>query len=117
MKKKTGIALARHPLADRLENYDSVESVTAIIHEQTQAFNEFQRKDKVLRPLKRAVSVLCKLSATTNFGQNIGLVRPYALTGVTVFVSDLHFIAFPACEGNTHRPRCSSLCMCFSLVY
>jgi hypothetical protein len=75
-EKKTGIALAKHPLADRLQNCDSVESVTAVLHEQTQAFSEFRGKDKVLKPLRKAVSVLCKISATANFGQNIGLVRP-----------------------------------------
>lgn len=75
-EKKTGIALAKHPLADRLQNCDSVESVTAVLHEQTQAFSEFRGTDKILKPLKKAVSVLCKLSATANFGQNVGLVRP-----------------------------------------
>jgi hypothetical protein len=73
---KTGIALANHPLADSLQNCDSVESVTAILHEQTQVFSEFRGKDKVLKPLRKAVSVLCRLSATANFGQDIGLVRP-----------------------------------------
>ena len=81
---QTGIALAKHPLAEKLQNCDSVESVTAILREQTQAFSEFQEKDKVLKPLKKAVSVLYKLSATTNFGQDIGLVRPYALTGCSM---------------------------------
>ena len=27
-----------------------------------------------------------------------------------------HTIAFPACDSNTHRPRCPTLRMCFSLV-
>jgi hypothetical protein len=109
-EKKTGIALAEHPLADRLQNCDSVESVTAVFHEQTQAFSEFRGKDKVLKPLKKAVSILCKLSATANFGQNIGLVRPSALTRCSG--SDPHPIAFPTREGDTHRSRCPTLCMC-----
>ena len=109
-EKKTGIALAKHPLADRLQNCDSVESVTAVLHEQTQAFSEFRGKDRVLKPVRKAVSVLCKLSATANFGQKIGLVRPLALTGCSG--SDPYPIAFRACECNTHRPRCPALCMC-----
>ena len=80
-EKQTGIALANHPLADRLQDCDSVESVFAVFHEQTQTFGEFREKDKVLKPLKKAVSVLCKLSATANFGRDIGLVRPSPLTG------------------------------------
>ena len=75
-QNQTGVALATHPLAEKLQNCHSVESVTAVLREQTQAFSEFQEKDKVLKPLKKAVSVLHKLSATANFGKDIGLVRP-----------------------------------------
>ena len=79
-EKQTGIALAKHPLAEQLQNCDSVESVTAVLREQTQAFKEFRGKDKVLKPLKVAVSVLHKLSAAANFGQDVGLVSPSVLT-------------------------------------
>jgi hypothetical protein len=75
-EKQTGIALAKHPLAEKLQNCGSVESVTAVLHEQTQAFSEFRGKDKVLKPLNRAVSVLYRLSATADVGQAIGLVCP-----------------------------------------
>jgi hypothetical protein len=74
-QKQTGISLAEHPLAEQLQNCDTVESITAVLCEQIQAFREFQGNDKVLKPLKKAVSVLYKLSATANFGQDIGLVR------------------------------------------
>ena len=77
-EKQTGIALAKHPLAKQLQNCDSVESVTTVFHEQTQAFSEFWGKDKVLKPLKTVLSVLYKLSAAANF---VGLVRLQALTG------------------------------------
>jgi hypothetical protein len=63
-EEQTGVVLAKHPLADRIQNCDSVESVSAVLHEQIQAFNEFREKHKVLNPLKKVVSVLCKLSAT-----------------------------------------------------
>ena len=75
-QKQTGIALAEHPLAEQLQNCDSVESVTAVLREQTQAFSESQEKDKILKPLKKAISTLCKLSAAASFGQDLGLVRP-----------------------------------------
>ena len=75
-QNQTGIALDKHPLAERLKNCDSVESVTALLREQAQAFREFREKDKVLKPLKKAVSVLHKLSSTANFGQDMSLVRP-----------------------------------------
>lgn len=75
-ENQTGIALAKHPLAEELQNCHSVESVTAVLHKQTRAFSEYQEKDKVLKPLQRALTVLHTLSATANFGQDIGLVRP-----------------------------------------
>jgi hypothetical protein len=65
-EKKTGIVLAKHPLAEKLQNCNSVESVTAVFQEQTQAFSDFRGGDKVLKPLKTIVSVLHKLSAAAD---------------------------------------------------
>ena len=74
-ERQTGITLSMHPLAEQLQNCDSVESVTAVLRDQTQAFSEFRRNDKVLKPLKKAVSVLYKLSSIANFGQDVVPVR------------------------------------------
>jgi hypothetical protein len=79
-EKQTGIALAEHPLAERLGNCNTVESVFAILHEQTQAFGEFRGKDEITNLLKRIISILYKLAATAHFGQAFGLVCPQALT-------------------------------------
>ena len=84
-ERQTGIPLAKHPLAEQLQNCDSVESVTAVLREQTQAFSEFRGRDKVMGLLKNAVSVLYKLSATADLGQAIGLVRLWELMGVRRF--------------------------------
>jgi fungal STAND N-terminal Goodbye domain len=78
---QTGIALAKHPLAERLQECHSVESITAVLHEQTQAFNEFRGKDKIIKSLKNAVSVLYKLSACAKLGEVIGVVHPKTLMG------------------------------------
>jgi len=71
--KQTGKALANHPLAEKLQSCDTVESVTAVLREQTETFSEIRGKDKVMKPLKNVLSVLHKLSS---FGQDLGLVRP-----------------------------------------
>jgi hypothetical protein len=76
-KQQTGIELAEHPLAERLQNCNSVESVTAILREQAQDFKEFREKDKVLNPLKRILTVLNILPSAADFAQDVGLVRPY----------------------------------------
>jgi hypothetical protein len=74
-EKQTGIALVKHPLAEQLQNCISVESVTDVFREQTQAFNDFRGRDKIMKLLKNSTSVLYKLTAAANFGQDIGLVR------------------------------------------
>ena len=86
---KTGIVLAEHPLAERLQECRSVESITAVLHEQTQAFNEFRGKEKVMKLLKNAASILYKLSACAKLGEVIGLVHQKALMGS--FVHLIHF--------------------------
>jgi hypothetical protein len=67
-----------------------VESITAVLHEQTQAFNEFRGKEKVMKLLKNAVSVLYKLSAYAKLGEVIGVVHLNALIG-----SSLRLIPIP----------------------
>ena len=75
-EKQTGMALDKHPLAERLQDCDSVDSFTSVLREQTQAFSEFWGKDKIMKLFKNVVTTLYKLSAVANFGQAIGLVRP-----------------------------------------
>ena len=78
-ERQTGIALAKHPLAERLQECDSVESITAVLYEQTQAFDEFLGKEEIMKSLKNVVSVLCELSACAKLGEVIGMVHQKAL--------------------------------------
>jgi hypothetical protein len=104
------IVLAQHPLTGQLQNCDSVESVTSILHEQT-AFSQFRGKDKIIEPLKNALSVLDKLSATANLWS--GYQPGTFMDANKVFsVSDPHPVEFRACDGNTHASRCPTPCMC-----
>ena len=57
-------------------------SVTSLLHEQTQAFSEFRSNDKIMGPLKNALSVLDGFSATANFGQDIG-------TSVCIYIRNI----------------------------
>ena len=75
-QRQTGTTLASHPLAEKLQNCDSVESVTAVLQEQTRAFTEFRGGDnRIMKSLKSVVSALYTLSASTALGEAIGLVR------------------------------------------
>ena len=75
-EQQTGIELAEHPLAEHLQEGNTVDRVTAILREQAQDFEKFREKDKVLKPLKRVLTVLHKLSFAANFAEDVGLVCP-----------------------------------------
>ncbi len=76
-QNQTGTTLVNHPLAEKLRNCNSVESVTAVLQEQARAFTEFRGgDDKIIKSLKSVVSVLYTLCASTAPGEAIGFVRP-----------------------------------------
>jgi hypothetical protein len=75
-KQQTGIELAEHPLAERLQDCNSVESVTAILLEQAQGFKEFREKDKVLKSVKKFLAVLHGLPSAADFAQDVVSVCP-----------------------------------------
>jgi hypothetical protein len=73
---QTGTTLASHPLAQKLQNCDSPESVTAVLQEQARTFSEFRGGDgRVMKSLRPVVSVLYTLSNSGTLGGAIGLVR------------------------------------------
>ena len=74
-RQQTGIDLVTHPLAQRLQYCNSVESVTAVLHEQAQDFKEFREKNKVLKPLKKVLTVLHSRPFAANLAQDFGLAR------------------------------------------
>ena len=74
-RQQTGIELAKHSLAERLQNCNSVESVIDIIREQAQDFNKFREKDKILKPLKKVLNLLQILpSPAADVAHHFGLV-------------------------------------------
>jgi hypothetical protein len=99
-QKQTGTTLASHPLAEKLQDCDSIESVTAVLHEQARAFREFRDGDgRVMKSLEAVVSVVDTLSVGTVLGEAIGLVR----WTISMGVPDLrcfYYAAIPACKGH-----------------
>jgi hypothetical protein len=83
-QKQTGITLAEHPMAQRFQNCDSVESITALLQGQTQALGELKGSDRMTKSLNSVVSVMCSLSAFTAFGSATDLVRRKVLIGFSV---------------------------------
>jgi hypothetical protein len=62
-ERQTGIVLGNHPLAEQLQDCDSIESVTAVLREQTRAFRRGQNRETIKK------NTVYKLPAT-------GPVRP-----------------------------------------
>jgi len=84
---KTQISLAEHPLAQKLENCHSIESIATLLQDQARTFGEFRGRDRMMKSIRNIVSFLYKLSATTTLIDGISLVRQKTL--MTVFhVSD-----------------------------
>ena len=78
-ENQTGISLASHPLAEQLQNSQSVEFVTTLLQEQTRAFRKFRGSEKIIKLLKNVVSALSSITSTAALGQ----VCPMLLMGVT----------------------------------
>jgi hypothetical protein len=78
-ENQTGIPLANHPLAEQLQNCQSVESVTTLLQEQARDFSKFRGSDKIFKSLNSVVSTLSRVSATATLGQAIGMVCPTLL--------------------------------------
>ena len=72
-QNQTGSSLIDHPFAKQLESCDSVDSITAILEEQTQIFRDFRGDDgKLVKSIKYSVNILYTLSTNT---ASVGLVR------------------------------------------
>jgi hypothetical protein len=109
-EKQTGIPLAKHPLAEQLQNCQSVESVMALLQDKARAFSKFRGSGKITKSLKSVVSAIAAL------GQDIGMVCPW-LTDRGFHVSEGYSIVVPPCECNIYWPWYPTRCMCLFCFY
>ena len=94
-QSQTCTTLFSHPLAEKLQHCDSVESVTAVLQEQARAFSDFRGGDgRIMKSLRTVVSVLYTLSENSALSGAIGLVRRKASSTCPKFL--IHYSqAFP----------------------
>ena len=71
-EKQTDITLAKHPLFEKFQHCDSIESVAALFQEQIFTWREFQGSERIIKSLNSVISVLCAMPIIVN----LGLVRP-----------------------------------------
>jgi hypothetical protein len=74
-EETTNIILAKHPLAEKLNNCHSSESVTLFFRDRAQEFGTFPGSDKVVNSITNIASILCSLSAAVTLGDATDLVR------------------------------------------
>jgi hypothetical protein len=80
----TGIALAEHQLAVRLQNCDSIDSITTLFKCEARSSSDLQGSDRIMKSIESTVSILYTLSATASLGDVIDLVYQKALMGCSV---------------------------------
>jgi hypothetical protein len=115
-QSQTCTTLTSHPLAQRFQDCDSVESVIAVLQEQAGAFKKCRGGDgPIMESLERVVSVLYTLTASTGFGEPIGLVRRNALMGAKHTSLMVDSVVIPSCKGHIRRLCHPSRCMNISL--
>jgi len=114
-ENQTKTKLVQHPLAKKLEACNSVDSITAILQEQTQIFGGFRGDDgKIMKSLRSSVDVLYTLSNSTILGEVIGLVVHIALLIVSL-VPNRHSTAISTRECNIYR-HCRPTCCMYSFT-
>jgi hypothetical protein len=99
-QKKTGIKLAEHPLALKLQHCDSVDDITTLLQGRAEAFNDFRGSDRIMKSIKATVSILTPLSDILSLAGAVGLVSQKALIACftyPTFFSDI----IPTCQSNT----------------
>jgi len=76
-KTQTGVRLATHPFAQRLEYPDSAMSITTLLQVQghVPAFRDPWQSDRMMGSIESIVYDSCMLSTTVALGDAIGLVR------------------------------------------
>ena len=110
-KTKTRISLVEHPLAQKLENCHSVESITTLLQDQARTFGQFRGRDRIMKSIRSAASFLYKLSTTAVLVDGIGLVRHKTLMMV-LHVSDIILQAFtPVKALNTSLGVLLAVCL------
>ena len=81
-EKTTNITLAKHPIAEQLQNCHTVEPIMTLLQGQARELGDFPGSDKMMESIKNTISVLCMLGDTAALGDAINLVRPKVLMGV-----------------------------------
>lgn len=69
-EKETGVTLANHPLAIKLQCCDTTEGITALLKDQAK---DFRQSEKITKSVETIVSILTPLSFVASLPDAVGL--------------------------------------------
>jgi len=87
-EKKAGVTLAdsEDSLGCRLQSCHSIDGITTLLQDKTQAFDDFKQRDKIFKSIKATVSILTPISALVTVADDAGLVRQDVLKVCLAFL-------------------------------
>jgi hypothetical protein len=115
-EKTTAIKLAEHPLALQLQSCHPVDDISTFLRNQAQAVNDPQAIDRIIKSIKKTLSILIPLSDAISFADDFSLVSQRPPMACFTFPMVLSDYIIHACQSNTGWSRCPTLCTCRSLV-
>src|SRR5260221_371092 len=76
-EKKAGVTLANSDDSRviGLQHCHSIDGVTTLLQDKTQAFNDVRQRDRIFKSIRATVSILTPISAVTSVADDAGLVR------------------------------------------
>jgi hypothetical protein len=106
-EKKPGVTLAdwEDSLAIRLQHCHSIDDITALLQDKSQAFNDLRQRDRIFKSINATVSILTPVAAVASVADDAGLVRPNVSKTCLTFLIVSTDIT-PTYESDTFYPRC-----------
>jgi len=111
-EKQAGVTFAdwEDSLAIRLQRCHSIDDITTLLQDKTQAFNDFRQRDRIFNSIKATVSILTPIPALASVADDAGLVRQEVLkaclASLTVFTESTAIY-----ESDTFYSRYPTGCM------
>ena len=108
-EKKAGATLAdiENSLAIRLQRCHSVDDITTLLQDKTQAFDDFQQRDRIYKAIKATVSILTPISARASAADGASLVCHKVQKAYLAFLTRFFFFTeiTPTCESDKFYTR------------
>jgi len=89
-EKQAGVRLADRKDSisiQELQLCHNIDDITTLLQVKTQAFNDFQQRDRIIRSIRATVSILTPISTVASVADDAGLVRQKVLKACLAFLS------------------------------